>query len=147
MCVQTFLTGVGETNPVIYIYDRLYHKIWLGATACSDPWDLSDDLTWSWDVQWSAKPAPSSIGWSDMELLCTVISESNPFIYKKKMIWLGAGAYSHETDPFTYQITWIDHTVVDSVPYPSSECEAEGDLVLIQTSLTLLSKLPLKNTS
>ena len=72
-----------------------YHKIWLGAAACSDPWHLSDDLTWSWCVQWSTKPAPSSIGWSDMELLCKVISKSNPFVYEKK---IGAGAYSDRWD-------------------------------------------------
>ena len=42
----------------------------------------------------------------------------------------------------------IDHfTVVDLVPWPSSECEAEVDLVLIQTSFALLWKLSLKNTS
>ena len=44
-----------------------------------------------------------------MELLCTVISESDILIYEKKMIWLEAGAYSctviGETDPFTNQIT------------------------------------------
>ena len=40
----------------------------------------------------------------------------------------------------------IDHyTVVDLVPYPSSECEAEVDLVLIQTSYASLWKLSLKN--
>ena len=32
----------------------------------------------------------------------------------------------------------LDHfTVVDLVPWPSSECEADGDLVLSQTSFTL----------
>ena len=42
----------------------------------------------------------------------------------------------------------IDHfTFVDLVPLPSSECEADGDLVLIQTSFALLWKLSLKNTS
>ena len=42
----------------------------------------------------------------------------------------------------------IDHfTVVDLVPWPSSECEADGDLVLIQTPFALLWKLSLKNTS
>ena len=42
----------------------------------------------------------------------------------------------------------IDHfTVVDLVPLPSSECEADGDLVLMQTSFALLWKLSLKNTS
>ena len=44
----------------------------------------------------------------------------------------------------------IDHfTVVDLVPKPSSECEADSDLVLvlIQTSFALLWKLSLKNTS
>ena len=41
----------------------------------------------------------------------------------------------------------IDHfTVVDLVP-PLSECEADGDLALIQTSFALLWKLSLKNTS
>ena len=41
----------------------------------------------------------------------------------------------------------IDHfTVVDLVPQPSSECESDGDLVLIQTSFALLWKLSLKNT-
>ena len=29
--------------------------------------------------------------------------------------------------------------VVDLVPWPSSKCEADGDLVLIQTSFALLS--------
>ena len=32
-----------------------------------------------------------------------------------------------------------DFTVVDLVPWPSSKCEADGDLVLIQTSFALLS--------
>ena len=42
----------------------------------------------------------------------------------------------------------IDHfTVVDLVPWPSSECEADGDLVLIQTPFALLWKLSLKNTN
>ena len=42
----------------------------------------------------------------------------------------------------------IDHfTVVDLVPWPTSECEAEVDLVLIQTVFDLLWKLSLKNTS
>jgi len=42
----------------------------------------------------------------------------------------------------------IEHfTVVDLVPQPSSECEADGDLILIQTSFALLWKLSLKNTS
>ena len=42
----------------------------------------------------------------------------------------------------------IDHfTVVDLVPWPLSECEAEVDLVLIQTFFALLWKLSLKNTS
>ena len=42
----------------------------------------------------------------------------------------------------------IDHfTVVVLVPQPSSECEADGDLVLIQTSFALLWKLSWKNTS
>ena len=42
----------------------------------------------------------------------------------------------------------IDHfTVANFVPWPSSECEAEGDLVLIQTSFALLWKLSLKSTS
>ena len=44
----------------------------------------------------------------------------------------------------------IDHftvTVVDLVPWPTSECEAEVDLVLIQTFFDLLWKLSLKNTS
>ena len=32
----------------------------------------------------------------------------------------------------------LDHfTVVDLVPWPSSECKADGDLVLSQTSFTL----------
>ena len=38
-------------------------------------------------------------------------------------------------------------TVVDLVPWPSSECKADGDLVLIQTPFALLWKLSLKNTS
>ena len=38
-------------------------------------------------------------------------------------------------------------TVVDLVPWPLSECEADGDLVLIQTPFALLWKLSLKNTS
>ena len=42
----------------------------------------------------------------------------------------------------------VDHfKVVDLVTWPSSECEAEGDLVLIQTSFAFLGKLSLKNTS
>ena len=42
----------------------------------------------------------------------------------------------------------IDHfTVVDLVPWPTSECEAEVDLVLIQTVFDLLWKLSLNNTS
>ena len=43
----------------------------------------------------------------------------------------------------------IDHSkLVDWVPQPLSECEADSaDLVLIQTSLALLWKLSLKNTS
>ena len=41
-----------------------------------------------------------------------------------------------------------DHfTVVVLVPSASSECEADGDLVLMQTPLALLWKLSLKNTS
>ena len=36
---------------------------------------------------------------------------------------------------------------MDLVPEPSSECEADGDLVLIQTFFALLWKLFLKNTS
>ena len=38
-------------------------------------------------------------------------------------------------------------TAVDLVPWPLSECETDGDLVLIQTSIALLWKLSLKNTS
>ena len=38
-------------------------------------------------------------------------------------------------------------TEVKLVPSPSSECEADGDLVLIQTSFALLWKLSSKNTS
>ena len=46
------------------------------------------------------------------------------------------------------QVRTIDHfTVVDLVPWPTSECEAEVDLVLIQTFFDLLWKLSLKNTS
>ena len=42
----------------------------------------------------------------------------------------------------------IDHfTVVDLVSQPSSECEAEVDLVLIQTFFALLWKLFLETTS
>ena len=42
----------------------------------------------------------------------------------------------------------LDHfTVVDLVPWPSSECEADGDLVLTQTSFAFLWKLSLKNIS
>ena len=42
----------------------------------------------------------------------------------------------------------MDHiTVVDLVPWPSSECEAHGDLVLIQSPCSLLWKLSVKNTS
>ena len=110
MSIQMFLIGIGETNPFIYIYP----KIWLGTAACSDLWDLSDNLTWSWYVQWSAKPAPSSIGWSDMELLCTVISKSNPFIYGYQMNWLGAGAYSDRWD-------WSFHQS-DSLNRPFYNC-------------------------
>ena len=41
-----------------------------------------------------------------------------------------------------------DHfTVVVLVPSASSECEADGDLVLIQTRFALIWKLSLKNTS
>ena len=36
-------------------------------------------------------------------------------------------------------------TVVDLVPWTSSQCEADGDLVLIQTPFALLWKLSLKN--
>ena len=36
---------------------------------------------------------------------------------------------------------------MDLVPWPTSECEAEVDLVLIQTVFDLLWKLSLKNTS
>ena len=46
------------------------------------------------------------------------------------------------------QVCTIDHfTVVDLVPWPTSECEAEVYLVLIQTFFDLLWKLSLKNTS
>ena len=46
------------------------------------------------------------------------------------------------------EVRTIDHfTVVDLVPWPTSECEAEVDLVLIQTFFDLLWKLSLKNTS
>ena len=38
-------------------------------------------------------------------------------------------------------------TVVDLFPQPSSACEADADLVLIQLSFALLWKLSLKNTS
>ena len=39
----------------------------------------------------------------------------------------------------------IDHfTVVDLVPWPSSECEAEVDLVLIQTSLAFVMEIVLE---
>ena len=42
----------------------------------------------------------------------------------------------------------IDHsTVVDLLPQPSSECEAEVDLALIQTFFALLWKLFLETTS
>ena len=43
----------------------------------------------------------------------------------------------------------IDHSkLVDWVPLPSGECEADSaDPLLIQTSLALLWKLPFKNTS
>ena len=38
-----------------------------------------------------------------------------------------------------------DHfTVVDLVPWPSSECEAEVDLVLIQTSLAFVMEIVLE---
>ena len=47
-------------------------------------------------------------------------------------------AYRHSIDHFT---------VVDLVPWPSSECEAEVDLVLIQTFFALLWKLFLDTTS
>ena len=47
-----------------------------------------------------------------------------------------------------FETATIDHfTVVDLVPWPLSECEAEVDLVLIQTFFALLWKLSLKNTS
>ena len=36
---------------------------------------------------------------------------------------------------------------MDLVPWSSSECDADGDLVLIQTSFALLWKLSLKNTT
>ena len=50
--------------------------------------------------------------------------------------------------PLKLQSPLIDHfTFVDLVSQPSSECEAEVDLVLIQASFALLWKLPLKNTS
>ena len=38
-------------------------------------------------------------------------------------------------------------TVVNLVPRPLSESEADGDLVLIYTSFALIWKLTLKNTS
>ena len=39
----------------------------------------------------------------------------------------------------------IDHfTVVDLVPWPSSECEAEVDLVLIQTSFAFVMEIVLE---
>ena len=52
------------------------------------------------------------------------------------------------SQPFLSVKRPIDYfTVVDLVPQPSGECEADGDLVLIQTSFALLWKLSLKNTS
>ena len=38
-------------------------------------------------------------------------------------------------------------TVVNLVPWPLSESETNGDLVLIYTSFALIWKLTLKNTS
>ena len=76
------------------------------------------------------------------------MTERVSLIYSKSITCRAKRAFLNRQPWRLLRWSLIDHfTVVDLVPWPSSECEADSDLVLIQTPFALLWKLSLKNTS